>query len=243
MIINSLKKGVDISGLTAAESDVRSGKTFIGSSGEKATGSMGTASLPQPSIDVSSGGLITARYSVGSGYSSGGGNSKTQQLSTQAGKTVTPGSSRQLVVSSGKYVTGDIYVDAAPKSGGTARNSFKQFQGVVAVGYGTTWEMTLGKGFSKYPWRVSALPDSVSGKKLLGMFGFGSYIAMYVIDANGVVYGASVPTIQIASSADNILAISDSFLERQAFRSGTGRSIYLDGFASQYYDVDWSDDE
>lgn len=58
-----------------------------------------------PSIDVSTGGLITA---------SANGKSGTKQLTTQATKTVTPTKSEQTAVASGVYTTGAVKVGAIP---------------------------------------------------------------------------------------------------------------------------------
>lgn len=64
-----------------------------------------TPSYDTPSINVSSGGLITA---------SANGKSNTQQLTTQAAKTVTPTTSSQTAVASGRYTTGTVTVGAIP---------------------------------------------------------------------------------------------------------------------------------
>lgn len=63
-----------------------------------------------PMIDVSAGGLITATSEQEKGYVSGGTKSATQQLTTQGAKTVTPGTSNQTAVASGRYTTGDVVV-------------------------------------------------------------------------------------------------------------------------------------
>lgn len=63
-----------------------------------------------PSISVSSGGLITATTEQEKGYVPGGTKSATQQLTTQGAKTVTPGTSNQTAVASGRYTTGDVVV-------------------------------------------------------------------------------------------------------------------------------------
>lgn len=54
-----------------------------------------------PTINVSSSGLITAKA---------GDETTTKQLNTQAAKTVTPGTSAQTAVASGKYTTGAVTV-------------------------------------------------------------------------------------------------------------------------------------
>lgn len=60
-------------------------------------------SYDTPSITVSTGGLITA---------SANGKSNTQQLTVQAAKTVTPSTSEQTAVASGRYTTGAVKVAA-----------------------------------------------------------------------------------------------------------------------------------
>lgn len=63
-----------------------------------------------PMIDVSAGGLITATTEQEKGYVSGGTKSATQQLTTQGAKTVTPGTTNQTAVASGRYTTGAVQV-------------------------------------------------------------------------------------------------------------------------------------
>ena len=93
-----------------AAGDLLSGKQLIDSNGNVLTGTMASVSHPQPSISVSSSGLITASHTQSAGKVAGGTTSKTQQLTTQGGKTVTPGKSRQTAVRSGRYTTGTVYV-------------------------------------------------------------------------------------------------------------------------------------
>lgn len=86
-----------------------------------------TTITANPSISVSSGGLITATASatqsvtptVSEGYISSGtagtvtvSGSNTEQLSTQAGTTIAPTESEQTAVASGKYTTGVVKVGA-----------------------------------------------------------------------------------------------------------------------------------
>lgn len=84
--------------------------------GEQASKSIANGSLGTPSISVSSGGVITATSGIStSGYiGSGSSASNTYSLTTQAGKTVTPSTSTQTAVSSGRYTTGTVYVGAIP---------------------------------------------------------------------------------------------------------------------------------
>lgn len=71
-----------------------------------------------PEITVSSAGLITATSEQTAGYVPGGTKSSTKQLTIQAGKTITPGTSEQTAVASGRYTTGAVTVagDADLKS-------------------------------------------------------------------------------------------------------------------------------
>lgn len=71
-----------------------------------------------PEITVSSAGLITATSEQTAGYVPGGTKSSTKQLTIQAGKTITPGTTAQTAVASGRYTTGAVQVagDADLKS-------------------------------------------------------------------------------------------------------------------------------
>lgn len=60
---------------------------------------------PNPTISVSSGGLITATHTQGAGTVAAGTTTATEQLSTQGAQTITPGTTNQTI-SSGKYLTG-----------------------------------------------------------------------------------------------------------------------------------------
>lgn len=71
---------------------------------------MPTATQATPTISVSSAGKITASATQTAGYVSAGTKSATQQLTTQAAKTVTPTTSNQTAVASGRYTTGAITV-------------------------------------------------------------------------------------------------------------------------------------
>lgn len=77
---------------------------------------MPTATQAAPTISVSSGGLITASSTQTAGYVASGTKSATSQLSTQAAKTITPSTSSQTAVASGKYTTGAITVAAIPST-------------------------------------------------------------------------------------------------------------------------------
>lgn len=76
----------------------------------QASKSIASATQATPSITVSSGGLITASATQSAGYVASGTKSATKQLTTQAGKTVTPGRTQRTAVASGRYTTGTVYV-------------------------------------------------------------------------------------------------------------------------------------
>ena len=96
-----------------------------------------------PTIEVSSGGLITA---------SANGKSGTKQLTTQAGGTTPPTESVQTIVTSGKYTTGDVKVGAISSTyvgSGVTRQAAKAVtpnsttQTAVASGSYTTGNVTV----------------------------------------------------------------------------------------------------
>lgn len=71
-----------------------------------------TVNIPDPTITVSAAGLITASGSWTRGFTTDNSYSKTQQLTTQAAKTVTPTESEQNAVAAGVYTTGIVKVGA-----------------------------------------------------------------------------------------------------------------------------------
>lgn len=77
---------------------------------------MPTATQATPSITVSSGGLITAKSTQSAGYVASGTKQATKQLTTQAAKTITPSTSTQTAVASGRYTTGAVTVAPIPSS-------------------------------------------------------------------------------------------------------------------------------
>jgi hypothetical protein len=84
---------------------------------------MPTATQATPTISVSSAGLITAAATQTAGYVAAGTKSATKQLTTQAAKTVTPSTSNQTAVASGRYTTGAVTVkgDANLKAANIAK--------------------------------------------------------------------------------------------------------------------------
>lgn len=97
-------------------------------------------SLATPTINTSTG-LVTAGVET-AGYI-GTDSTKTLQLSTQGAKTITPSSSQQTAVSSGKYTTGNVVVSAVPT----------ETKNVTANG---TYSPTSGKYFSSVTVNVAS---------------------------------------------------------------------------------------
>ena len=93
-----------------AADDLRSSKQLVGADGSIVTGTLPEVIQATPTISVSSGGLITASATQSGGIVEGGSKSATQQLPTQAAKTVTPGTTNQTAVASGRYTTGAVTV-------------------------------------------------------------------------------------------------------------------------------------
>ena len=153
LILNGVVQ-MDVTGSTVAQGDVVSGETFVGCDGEEHTGSLGTGSATtptttitaNPTISVSTGGLITASVSasqsitptVVSGVVTTGtagtvtaSGSNTSQLTTQAAQTIYPSSSDQTI-SSGRYLTGTQTFKGVTTTNLTAGNIKKDV--VVTVG-------------------------------------------------------------------------------------------------------------
>lgn len=96
-----------------------------------------------PMIEVSAGGLITAKTEQEKGYVPGGTKSATQQLTTQGAKTVTPGTTAQTAVASGRYTTGDVVV------AGDANLVAENIAEGVSI-FGVTGTHSGGGGLSEY---------------------------------------------------------------------------------------------
>lgn len=110
MIHNPIRKALPDLSNPGAAGDLRSGKQLVGADGSIVTGTLPEVTQATPTISVSSGGLITASATQSGGIVEGGSKSATQQLTTQAAKTVTPGTAAQTAVASGRYTTGDVVV-------------------------------------------------------------------------------------------------------------------------------------
>lgn len=110
MINNPVRKQLPTLENPGTEIDLRSGKSLIAPDGSVVTGTLPEVEQATPSISVSSGGLITATAVQVGGIVADGTKSATQQLTTQGAKTVTPGTSTQTAVASGRYTTGTVQV-------------------------------------------------------------------------------------------------------------------------------------
>lgn len=105
------------SGITRNPTPTASGKTvtiLAGYYSAQTTKDVATATQATPSISVSEAGLITASATQTAGYVSAGTKSATQQMTTQAAKTVTPTKSEQTAVAKGVFTTGVVKVAAIP---------------------------------------------------------------------------------------------------------------------------------
>ena len=120
--------------------------------------------VPTPVIEVSNGGLITA---------TAGDKSATKQLSTQSGKTITPGPTEQIAVEAGMYVTGDVIVAAVENTGGGSSGPFAKVSVMeghdgeivdipvnIKASVSTAWEYVYTH-FLYNGVRLPKIPDSV----------------------------------------------------------------------------------
>lgn len=102
------------------------------------------AAQATPSISINQSGLITASATQSEGYVSAGTKGATNQMTTQKGKDVYPGTTRQLVVPAWRYTIGNIYVNG--DSNLTAGNIKK---GVSIFGVVGGYEGTSSNGDEK----------------------------------------------------------------------------------------------
>ena len=156
-----------------------------------------------PMIDVSAGGLITATTEQEKGYVSGGTKSATQQLTTQGAKTVTPTTTNQTAVASGRYTTGDVVVSGdanlVPENIAEGVSIFG-VQGTHSGGGGDREQITItvkGNAFNSFYYTV------VSNGSVLG--DSTKTTAVITADINSMMLFASqayTPTITAVPSGD-----------------------------------------
>lgn len=80
------------------------------------TVSHNTVNIPDPSISISSSGLITANGSWTKGFTTDSSYSNTKQMNTKAAATITPNEAQQTAIAAGNYATGNIVVAAIPNN-------------------------------------------------------------------------------------------------------------------------------
>lgn len=97
--------------LTVSGAKVTAPAGYYASAAEKSIAS-GSVTLGTPTVNSS--GLITATGTVVAGFVSSNPSNKTLQLTTQAGKTVTPSKSQQTAVASQRFTTGNVLVAPIP---------------------------------------------------------------------------------------------------------------------------------
>ncbi len=84
--------------------------TATATDGTKVSKAVKGVSHDEPTISVSSSGLITASHTQSSGYVAADYKTKTQQLTTKAATTITPTTSEQTAVAANVYTTGAVKV-------------------------------------------------------------------------------------------------------------------------------------
>lgn len=171
-----------------------------------------------PAITVATNGLITALATQSAGYVSSGTKSTTKQMTTQASKTVYPGTSRQLAVQSNRYTTGDIYVSG--DSNLTAGNIKK---GVSIFGVAGSYEGSGGEMQSK-----SATPTSASRITMSGLGDVKNFVLLVNdidVDVSG---GATISSI--CYSNGKLIGLQTIYTRssgKTAVIATTGYSTYL----------------
>ena len=123
---------------------------------------MPSATQATPSITVSSAGLITAKATQSAGYVASGTKSATKQLTVQAGKTVTPTTSNQTAVASGRYTTGAITVKGDANLKAENIKSGVSIFGVTGSYAGSTED--LDSVITELETKVATLNTTLDGK-------------------------------------------------------------------------------
>lgn len=169
---------------STSEQTVEPGALYDGL-GKVTVGAVATATQATPSISISTRGLITASATQSEGYVSAGTKSATNQMTTQNGKDVYPGTTRRLAVAAWRYTIGDIYVNG--DSNLTAGNIKK---GVSIFGVAGSYEGSGGEMQSK-----SATPTSASRITMSGLGDVKNFVLLVNdidVDVSG---GATISSI------------------------------------------------
>lgn len=200
--------------------DLRSGKSLIAPDGSVVTGTVPDVEQATPSISVSSGGLITATAAQVGGIVTADSKSATKQLTTQGTKTVTPTTTEQIAVASGRYTTGDVKVagDANLVAENIAEGvSIFGVEGTHSGGGGGDREQisitVKGGAFSRIQYRVAS-----NGSALIDI---AKATTIITADTNSIMlFGSTIttPTVTAISSGDvtNIDTFSGASLNYMA---------------------------
>ena len=186
MINNPVRKQLPTLENPGTAIDLRSGKSLIAPDGSVVTGTLPEVEQATPSISVSSGGLITASAVQAGGIVADGTKSATQQLTTQGAKTVTPSTSTQTAVASGRYTTGAVQV------AGDANLKPENIAEGVSI-FGVTGTLTGGAA------------ETVTGTIYGGNFIMGIYIQILYSDSNSAHWEVCMPNSQITVLKNSVI--------------------------------------
>ena len=183
------------------------------------------AAQATPSISISTRGLITASATQSEGYVSAGTKSATNQMTTQKGKDVYPGTTRQLAVAAWRYTIGNIYVNGdsnltagnikkgvsifgvAGSYEGTSSsgdNKLKVFSGTVDPYSTSRLHIDLSENVSEYSLKMVAvaMTKSDANASLDGLISYSRFPESAVAIAVGGVYGSSYDEFLVYGSSN-----------------------------------------
>lgn len=166
-----------------------------------------------PTIDVSAGGLITATTEQEKGYVPGGTKSATQQLTTQGAATITPGTTEQVAVASGRYTTGDV------KVAGDANLVPENIAEGVSI-FGVTGTHSGGGGGDR-----EQISITVKGTAFGALY--------YIVASNGSVLKASTKTtITITADINSILLFGSPYYTPTVTAVSSGEVTNIGDFSA-----------
>lgn len=155
-MVRAIKTGTQLPELTSpgAAADLRQGKQLIDQEGNVVDGTLADVEQATPGVSLDAAGLITASAEQAAGYVAAGTKGTTLQLTTQAAKTVTPGTSAQTAVASGRYTTGAVTVagdaNLVPENIKSGVSIFG-VAGTAATASDDAWEIAFFSTDSRYP--------------------------------------------------------------------------------------------